>query len=284
VVERELVLRLPEEVRADPRVLVALPIATPGGEMIQLGQVARLVETTGPNQILHEDGQRRIAISANTAGRDPASVVADIRAALEGMGPLPPGTSAHVGGTFESQERATRTIALLSLLSLAGMVGVLYSHLRSVQLTAQVLVNIPLALIGAVAALWLTGQPLSVASLVGFITLCGIATRNTILMISHYAHLVAFEGEEMGPAMVIRGSLERLVPVAMTALCAGIGLVPLALATGEPGKELLAPMAAVILGGLCSSTLLDMVLTPTVFLRWGGPALAPLVHSLRSPS
>ena len=150
------------------------------------------------------------------------------------------------------------------------MYTVLFSHFRSHAITLQVLLNIPLALIGSVAALWLTGAVLSVATLVGFVTLCGIASRNTILMISHYLHLMEHEGATFGREMVIKGSLERLVPVAMTALCAGLGLIPLALAAGDPGKEILTPVAQVILGGLVSSTLLYMIVTPTMFLRFGG--------------
>ncbi len=226
--------------------------------------------------MLHEDGQRRIVISANTAERDIGGVVGDLRAALATV-TLPEGYFVHIGGQFESQQEASRTIALLSLMSFAGMYAVLFAHFRSHALTAQVLLNIPLALIGSVAAIWISGAPLSVATLVGFITLCGICTRNTILMISHYIHLVQREGEAFGPGMVLRGTLERLVPVTMTALCAGIGLVPLALAGGQPGKEILTPVAQVILGGLFSSTLLDMVVTPTVFLRFGQAALQRLV-------
>jgi Cu/Ag efflux pump CusA len=188
-----------------------------------------------------------------------------------------------VGGQFESQREASRSIGLLSLLSLLGMYTVLYAHFRSHTLTVQVLLNIPMALIGAVAAIWISGQPLSVATLVGFVTLCGIASRNTILMISHYIHLVREEGETFGPAMVIRGSLERLVPVSMTALCAGLGLIPLAFAGGAPGKEILTPVAQVILGGLLSSTLLDMLVTPTVFLRFGRSALEALTPSQAEP-
>ncbi len=279
----DLVVRYAPAWREDvDRIGVAPVVLTPepgeGGRVVTLGQLAEVSTGTGPNQVIHEDGQRRIAISANTAGRDVGSVVADIRAALDGM-TLPAGYYVTIGGQFESQQSASRTIGLLSLLSLAGMYAVLFAHFRSHALTLQVLLNIPLALIGSVAAIWISGQPLSVATLVGFVTLCGIASRNTILMISHYIHLVRHEGETFGPEMVVRGSLERLVPVAMTALCAGIALLPLAFAAGTPGKEILTPVAQVILGGLLSSTLLDMVVTPTVFLRYGRDALQALVAS-----
>ncbi len=275
----DLVTRYAPEWRGDIERIGIAPVSiatADGGRTVTLGQLAEVSAGTGPNQVVHEDGQRRIAISANTAGRDVGSVVGDIQTVLNGM-TFPTGYYWTIGGQFESQQSASRTIGLLSLLSLAGMYAVLFAHFRSHALTLQVLLNIPLALIGSVAAIWISGQPLSVATLVGFITLCGIASRNTILMISHYIHLVRHEGEAFGPEMVIRGSLERLVPVAMTALCAGIALIPLAFAGGTPGKEILTPVAQVILGGLLSSTLLDMVVTPTVFLRYGGAALRSLV-------
>jgi Cu/Ag efflux pump CusA len=221
--------------------------------------------------VLHEDGRRRIVVSANAAGRDIGGVVADVEAALR-ANPPPAGITHTLEGQFQSQRDASRSIGLLALVALLGMYGVLYSHFGSHTITLQVLVNIPLAMIGAVAAMWLTGADLSVATLVGFVTLCGIATRNTILLISHYLHLVRDEGEAFGEAMVIRGSLERLVPVMMTALCAGVALIPLALAGGAPGKEILTPVAQVILGGLVSSTLLDVLVTPTVYLWLGAQA------------
>ena len=278
----DLVVRYAAAFRDDVNTLGSTLLILDDGRAVSLGQLAEVSPGTGPNQVLHEDGQRRIAISANTAGRDIGRVVADIQAALT-MVTLPEGYYVDIGGQFKSQQQASRTIALLSILSLLGMYGVLFAHFRSHALTLQVLLNIPMALIGSVAAIWLSGAPLSVATLVGFITLCGIATRNTILMISHYQHLVQHEGEAFGTPMVVRGSLERLVPVAMTALCAGIGLVPLALAGGQPGKEILTPVAQVILGGLCSSTLLDMVVTPTVFLRFGRPALDRLLSNSNQP-
>ena len=271
----DLVLRYGPDWREDPERVRLAPLVLSDGRALAVGQLARVSEGTGPNQVLHEDGQRRIVVSANTAGRDLGAVAAEVEAALARLS-LPSGVSLTVGGQHQTQREATRQIGGLAILSLLGMVALLHAHLRSAALVAQVLLNIPLALIGAVAALWISGADLSVATLVGFVTLCGISTRNTILMIDHYLHLVRHEGERFGPEMVIRGSLERLVPVMMTALCAGLALIPLALSAGQPGKEILTPVASVVLGGLISSTRLDIALTPTVFLRFGGPALVRL--------
>lgn len=248
-------------------------VDTPSGARVPVSAVAEVIETRGPNLINHDHLQRRVVVMANVAGRDLGSSVDEVRAQVAERVKLPVGASIAYEGQFESQQSATRLIALLSLVSLAGMFLVLYSHFRSVRLVLQVMLNIPLALVGSVAAVLLTDRTLSVATLVGFITLCGIASRNTIMMISHYLHLVEVEGERFGPEMVVRGSLERLVPVMMTALTAGLALVPLALAAGAPGKEILHPVAVVILGGLVSSTLLDMVVTPAVFYRFGRPAM-----------
>ena len=218
-------------------------------------------------------------MSANVAGRDLVGTVDAVREAV-GAGVALPSSQYFVqyGGQFESQRSASRLIALLSLLSVSGMFLVLWSHFRSVAIVLQILLNIPLALIGAVVAVALSGGTLSVASLVGFITLTGIASRNTIMMISHYIHLAKHEHEPWSEALIVRGSVERLVPVLMTALTAGLSLIPLALAAGQPGKEILQPLAVVILGGLVSSTLLDIVVTPAVFWRFGRRSLEAACH------
>ncbi len=274
----DVVVRYPEGARADPRALESVLVPTRGGP-VPLSSVARVVESVGPNQVVRENVQRRIVVSANVAGRDLVGAVEEAQARVAADVDLPEGYFVEFGGQFESQRSATRLISILSLFSLAGMVLVLYVHFRSARIVAQVMLNIPLALVGSVVALWLSGQPLSIAALVGFITLTGIASRNGIMMISHYLHLVRVEGETFSEHMVVRGSLERLVPVLMTAMTAGLALVPLVLSAGEPGKEILYPVAVVILGGLISSTLLDIVVTPAVFFRYGEPALAAFLEA-----
>ncbi len=268
----DIVVRLDEAARADRTAIENILIETPAGR-VPLRILAEVVETSGPNQIVRENAQRRIVVSANVGDRDLGSVVGDLQREIAARVDLA-GFYVQYGGQFESQQSATRRIALLSLVSFLLIFLVLHSHFRDVRIVLQILLNIPLALIGAVAAIWLTDAVLSVATLVGFITLCGIASRNTIMMISHYIHLVQEEGEQFDERMIIRGSLERLVPVLMTAFTAGLALVPLVLAAGEPGKEILYPVAVVILGGLTSATLLDLVVTPVVFWKFGRPALA----------
>ncbi len=272
----DLVMRLPEGRRA-PTDLAGLLIETPTGH-VPLSQLARIDDSDGPNQISRENGRRRIVISANTAGRDMAEVVADIRTELA-RHPLPAGYFTALEGQFQAQEQASQRMAWLAAISLALIFMVLYSRYQSAVLAAIVMGNIPLALVGSVAALWLSGQTLSIAALVGFITLTGIATRNGILKISHYINLCAHEGEQFGQAMIVRGSLERLTPVLMTALVAAFALVPLLLSASAPGKEILHPVAVVIFGGLISATLLDTLLTPVMFWLWGR---APLERLLRT--
>ncbi len=268
----DLVVRLPEDLRGRPEAIRNLMVDTPGGSQVPLHSVADVQETWGPNQIQHEDVQRRIVVSANVSGRDLGAVVRELEARVATRVQLPPGYFVSFGGQFESQRSASRTLALLFLLSFAAMFTALYAHFRSARIVLQILVNIPIALIGAVLAVLFTGGVFSIASMIGFITLTGIASRNTIMMISHYLHLMRHEGEQFSQAMIIRGSLERLVPVLMTALTAGLALIPLALSKGQPGKEILYPVATVILGGLLTTTLLDMLVTPAVFWMFGRPA------------
>jgi len=242
---------------------------TPDGRKVLLEDVADVYEAEGPNQISRENAQRRIIVSANSGGRDINSLVHEIEAKIKSKVKIPEGYYLDLGGQYESQQKASRLILALGLLSLLGIFVVLYSHFRSALIVLQVMLNIPLALIGSLVAIFLTDRTFSIASLVAFITLCGIASRNGIMMISHYLHLMKHEGERFTKEMVIRGSLERLVPVLMTALTAVIGLLPLVLAKGDPGKEILHPLAVVIVGGLISSTFLDMFVTPTVFYSFG---------------
>ncbi|MFZ1574092.1 MAG: efflux RND transporter permease subunit [Chromatiaceae bacterium] len=269
----DLMVRLPEGGRG-LHDLNKLPIETPGGH-VPLSTLAQIEDGTGPNQVSRENARRRIVISANASG-DMSAIVRAVRAEI-GAKPLPEGYSTALEGQFQAQEEAARLIALLALVSLALIFLVLYGRYRSTVLTLIVMGNIPLALVGSVAALWISGQPLSVAALVGFITLTGIATRNGILKISHFVNLCAFEGERFGRPMIVRGSLERLTPVLMTALVAAFALVPLLLGAEAPGKEILHPVAVVIFGGLISSTLLDTVLTPVMFWRWGEKPLERLL-------
>jgi len=242
---------------------------------VPLSSFAQIVDTDGPNQIQRDNTRRRIVVFANTAGSDMAAVISRIRN-LVAETPLPAGYSTTLEGTFQAQEEASRLIAALSLLSLGAIFTVLYSRYRSTVLALIIMGNIPLALIGSVTALWITGQPLSVATMIGFITLAGISARNGILKISHYINLVLREGEVFGVPMIVRGSLERLTPVLMTALAAGFALLPLMIGADEPGKEILHPVAIVIFGGLITSTMLDTVLTPILFLRYGEKPLQRL--------
>jgi HME family heavy-metal exporter len=235
-------------------------------------------EADGPNQIQRENGQRRIAVTANSDGRrDMASIVADIRSVVSEAS-LPQGYTTRLEGTFQAQEEAARLIALLSLLSLGLIFIVLYSRYQSTVLAFIIMANIPLALIGSVVALYIAGQPLSVASMIGFITLAGISARNGILKVSHYINLVLHEGERFDRDLVVRGSLERLTPVLMTALSAGLALIPLLFGAGEAGREILHPVAVTIFGGLLSSTVLDTLLTPLLFLAFGRRPLERLVE------
>ena len=271
----DLVVRLPDSAR-DPMGLGNILIDTPHGK-VPLAQVASIEEADGPNQIGRENSRRRLVIAANSDGSDMAAIIAQIRTLLAAQS-LPEGYFVSLEGQFQAQEAASRLIAGLALVSLALIFMVLYSRYQSALLALLIMGNIPMALIGSVIAMWLAGVSLSVASLVGFITLTGIATRNGILKVSHYINLCKFEGECFGQALIVRGSLERLTPVLMTALTAALALLPLLFAADAAGKEILHPVAVVIFGGLVSSTLMDSLLTPLLFWLFGRAPLQRLLE------
>ncbi len=269
----DILLRVQNDERIDLAKIKAAQISDAQGNAIPLSQVADIGYTSSINSISHENTLRRIVISCNVQGRDLGSTVTALQTAVTQNVKLPTGYFVHYGGQFESQQEATSLIGLLSIFSMLGIFLVLYSHFKSAQIVLQIMLNVPLALIGSVVAVLLTGGTFSVATLVGFITLTGIASRNGIMMISHYIHLIEQEGETFSEHMIIRGSLERLVPVLMTALVAALALIPLTLDPQASGKEILYPVATVILGGLISSTLLDIIVTPVVFHQFGKRAL-----------
>ena len=262
----DLMLRLDEDYRENLQTLRRLTIDLADGGKLPLESVANIYESGGPNTINREDVRRRIVLQCNVSDRGVVDVVQDIQTKVQPIvESLPPGYFVQYSGQFESQQSASRVIGVLFAVSLVGVFLVLYTMFRSVNLSLQVMMALPMAFIGSVAALVITGQTLTVAAMVGFISLAGIASRNGILLLNHYLHLVQHEGEDWTKEMIVRAGLERLAPVLMTALTSGIGLVPLVMAAGEPGKEILYPVATVILGGLISSTLLDFFVHPALF-------------------
>ncbi|GGE72780.1 efflux RND transporter permease subunit [Massilia psychrophila] len=270
----DLVVRL-ADVDRSPQDLARVMLASPAGP-IPLSSVAQIEEGDGPNQIGRENGRRRIVVYANTDGSNMSRIIEDVRKTVSGS-QLPDGYFVSIEGQFQAQEQAQQLIVGLSLASLVLIFLVLYSRYRSSTLAFVIMGNIPFALVGSVIAMWIAGVSLSVASMVGFITLAGIATRNGILKVSHYINLCKFEGETFGWPMIVRGSIERLTPVLMTALVAAFALTPLLLAADTPGKEILHPVAVVIFGGLISSTLLDSLLTPLIFWKVGRRPLERLL-------
>jgi CzcA family heavy metal efflux pump len=266
----DLVVRAEEANRQNLEAIRATLIDTPLGGKVPLALLAEVKKDLGPNTISREDVQRKIVVSSNIAGRDLQSVVRDIQQNVTKNVPLPKGYYVEYGGQFESAEEASQTIGLLSVLVIGGIILLLTAALRSLRDALIILVNLPLALIGGIFGIFLSGGVLSVASLIGLITLFGIAARNGIMMVSHIRYLMEEEGESFEGA-VERGALERLSPILMTALCAGLALLPLVLRGGEPGSEILTPMAIVILAGLFSSTALNMIVVPALYLRFGRP-------------
>ena len=290
-----LVVWYDEASRNDPDVIQQTILDTPSGRKVSLGEVADVLDTTGPNTLNREHVQRRIVVFCNVEGRDLASVVGQIKELAkpieERLRKLPGNYHIEYGGQFEAQQQANIRLLMLGSISVIGVFLLLTKCLGSWRAALQVLANIPLAALGSVVTLLIVNQPtaealqaaewwqwpqvwisatsLSVAHWVGFITLIGIVSRNGIMMISHYIHLMEHEGEVFGEEMIIRGSLERLSPVMMTAATSFIGLLPLLFGAGQTGKEILYPLALVVFGGMLTSTILDQVVTPALFFRFG---------------
>ncbi|HEY0710515.1 MAG TPA: efflux RND transporter permease subunit [Polyangia bacterium] len=264
----EIIVRLEDASRRDLEAIASTLIDTKTGIRIPLKMLANITRETGPNTISREGVQRKMVIQANVAGRDLSSVVAELRERIAATMRFPAGYHVVFGGQVESAEEATRSMALVTVVVVVGIFLLLVVAFKSVRNALITLVNLPLALIGGVLAVAFTSGIVSVASLVGFITLFGIATRNGIMMVSHFEHLMEREGRTL-PDAVIVGSLERLAPIVMTALCSGLALVPLIIARADAGNEIQAPMAVVILGGLLSSTVLNMIVLPILFRRYG---------------
>ncbi len=293
-----LVVWYDEDSRRDPNVIEETILETRSGAKVALSQVAEILDTTGPNVLNRENVQRRVAVFCNVQGRDLAGVVHEIKAALEpvahSLQDLPGEYYLDYSGQFEAQQQASMRLWGFAVLSIVGIYLLLMKALGSQRAALQVLVNIPLAAIGAIVALlivnrpdssiwanqswylwpvaWIQATHLSLAHWVGFITLIGIVSRNGIMMISHYHYLMNVEGMAFGKEMIIRGSLERLTPVMMTAMTSFIALIPLLFGYGEPGKEILYPLSVVLFGGMIASTMLDQIVTPALFYLYGCPS------------
>jgi len=271
------VMRLSDDARDDNDAIGDILLNTLRGTTVPLSSVAVVQEAKGPNIVNRENVSRRIVIQANVAQRDLVSTVNEVRDRVAENVDLPTGYFVTYGGQFESQESASRTIALLSLLSLVAMFIVLYSHFNSANLAMQVMIVIPLAFIGAVVGIAIANPIFSIASMIGFVALIGTAARNGIMMISHYLNLMKYEDEKFDLNMLIRGTQERLVPVLMTAITAVLALLPLVLSADESGKEILHPVAVVIFSGLFTSTLLNLIVTPLLFWRFSEKTVRKLV-------
>jgi CzcA family heavy metal efflux pump len=265
----DVVVRFDDASRRSTAAIASTLIDTPAGQKLPLSQIAKVDEDQGPNTINRENVQRRIIVQCNVAGRDLGSVVDEIRSKITRDVALPEGYFVQYGGQFEAQEEAAQKITRMSVIAIAGIFLLLYLALGAVRPALLVMANLPLALIGGVVMVFVSGGTLSIASLIGFITLFGIATRNGIMLITHYQDLLNEEGISPRQA-IIQGSLERLSPILMTALVTGVGLIPLAMGAGESGKEIQQPMAVVILGGIVTSTFLNMIVIPALYLRYGG--------------
>ena len=272
-----LVVRLPIDWRDTPDKIALLPVETENGRRIPLSLVADVREAKGPNVIFRENSQRRFTIAIKPTERDVGALVTRLQDEVRSKVSLPEGYFITYEGEFQAQQVATSRIILFSAVILVVMIFLLYGYFQSLTLALQVMLSIPLSLVGGLVFTWLKIDNISIATLVGFIAVMGVAARNGIMMISHYLHLMNHEGEEFTRSMIERGTLERMVPVLMTALGTGIALIPLVLAADQPGKEILHPVAVVIVGGLVSSTLLEFLLRPLVFFHFGRKAAAQAI-------
>lgn len=279
----DIIMRLKDEARDSAEAIRQIPISTADDHVIPLSLVADVEEAKGANLINRDNAQRRIIVQANSSARDLVGVVDEIKTSINDKVQLPEGYYITYSGQFESQASASKMIGMLSILSLLGMFLVLYVHFKSVNLSVQVMLAIPLAFIGAAIGIWLTGGIFSIATLVGFVALTGIAARNGILMIAHYIHLMEHEGEKFDLAMIYRGTAERIVPVMMTALTASLALVPILMSAGQPGREIIYPVAVVIFSGLFTSTLLDLTVRPLLFWRFGRKPVEKLIPNALTP-
>ncbi|HRX53317.1 MAG TPA: efflux RND transporter permease subunit, partial [Verrucomicrobiales bacterium] len=274
-----LVMRLPIEWRDSPDRIAELPMETGEGQHIPLSLVADVREAKGPNVIFRENSQRRFALAIKPTVRDVSNLVVKLQEEVAAKVKLPEGYFVTFEGEFQAQQDATQRIAIFTGIILLVIAFLLYGYFRTPFFAIQVLCDIPLALVGGLVFTYFKLNNISIATLVGFIAVAGVAARNSIMLISHYLHLMQHEGEDFTKKMVIRGTKERLVPVLMTALAAGIGLIPLVLAADQPGKEILHPVAVVIVGGLVTSTLLGLGVTPTVFYTFGRKAAAKSIEN-----
>jgi Cu/Ag efflux pump CusA len=265
----DLVVRYDPDATADLDAIRSTLVTTATGARLPLHALADIRKDRGPNTIGRENVQRKIVVMANVAGRDLRGVVDDIRRVIDEQVTLPRGYHIELGGQFESAEQAARTLLVLGIAVTVGIFLLLFVAFRSARDALLVMLNLPLALIGGVIGVHAAGGILSVASIIGFITLFGIATRNGVMLIAHIHQLAEHEGVTEPLEAVKRAATERLVPILMTALATGLALIPLALALGQPGSEIQAPMAMVILFGLLTSTALNMIVVPALYLRFG---------------
>ena len=268
----DLTVRLEQNKQASTAAVGDVLVDTPSGFKVPMKALAHIYEDRGPNFITRENVQRKIVVMCNVAGRDMGGVVDDAKAVIEAKLDLPRGYYVEFGGQFESAAATNQRLALLGILVILGIGFMLHVMFRSLRDALLIMVNLPLALIGGVVGVYFSGGVISIASIIGFISVFGIAARNGIMLVSHIRHLQVKEGVSDFAESVRRGSMERLAPILMTALAAGLALIPLALRGEEPGTEILTPMAIVILFGLLSSTVLNMLVVPALFVRFGLPS------------